>query len=104
MFKTKNDLPDDTRAKVIGLWHGIAVNFVLWGLWHGLGLWLHRWLTERTRAWDERVQARPRLARAIHVLSVTATFHFVAIGWVFFALPDLKLIGKTLARLVGLHV
>ena len=22
---------------VIGLWHGITPNFVIWGLWHGLG-------------------------------------------------------------------
>src|SRR5262249_29105066 len=89
---------------LIGLWHGIAINFVLWGLWHGLGLWFHRWMIEHTRAWDGHVQADPRLAKAIHILSVLATFHFVAIGWVFFALPDLKLIAKTLAGLVGLHV
>src|SRR5262249_37997082 len=62
---------------LIGLWHGIAVNFVLWGLWHGIGLWFHRWLTERTKTWDEYVLSRPRLASGIHMLSVLATFHFV---------------------------
>ncbi|MEP7287253.1 MAG: MBOAT family O-acyltransferase [Chloroflexota bacterium] len=86
---------------LIGLWHGIALNFVLWGAWHGLGLWFHRWLTDHTHAWDERVQAQPRLVSAIHVLSVLATFHFVAVGWIFFALPDLPLIGKALMGLVG---
>lgn len=89
---------------LIGLWHGVAFNFVLWGLWHGVGLWFHRWLTEHTRAWDARVQASPRLSRALHVLSVLATFHFVAIGWIFFALTDLRLIGKALAGLVGIHL
>jgi alginate O-acetyltransferase complex protein AlgI len=88
---------------LIGLWHGVAINFILWGAWHGLGLWLHRWLVDHTHAWDEIVQARPRLARAVHVASVLTTFHFVAIGWIFFALPDLTLIGKALARLVGLN-
>jgi D-alanyl-lipoteichoic acid acyltransferase DltB (MBOAT superfamily) len=88
---------------LIGLWHGVAINFILWGAWHGVGLWLHRWLTDHTHAWDETVQARPRLARAIHLASVLTTFHFVAVGWVFFALPDLTLIGKALTRLVGLN-
>ncbi len=88
---------------LIGLWHGVAINFILWGAWHGVGLWLHRWLVDHTHTWDETVQARPRLARAIHVASVVTTFHFVAIGWVFFALPDLTLIGKALVRLVGLN-
>jgi alginate O-acetyltransferase complex protein AlgI len=89
---------------LIGLWHGVALNFVLWGLWHGVGLWFHRWLTERTRAWDERVNASPRLSRTIHILSVLATFHFVAIGWIFFALTDLRLIGKALAALIGIQL
>src|SRR5690242_15225101 len=29
---------------LIGLWHGITLNFVLWGLWHGFGLFVqNRW-------------------------------------------------------------
>ncbi len=88
---------------LIGLWHGVAINFVLWGIWHGVGLWLHRWLTDHARPWDEYVLVRPRLARTIHVLSIVTTFHFVAVGWIFFALPDLTLIGKALAHLVGIH-
>ncbi|MFN8427896.1 MAG: MBOAT family O-acyltransferase [Anaerolineales bacterium] len=29
---------------LIGLWHGITVNFILWGIWHGLGLFIqNRW-------------------------------------------------------------
>jgi alginate O-acetyltransferase complex protein AlgI len=29
---------------LIGLWHGITLNFVLWGLWHGLGMFIqNRW-------------------------------------------------------------
>ena len=88
---------------LIGLWHGVGLNFILWGAWHGLGLWLHRLLTEHTREWDAYVQQHPRLATTIHWLSVLATFHFVAIGWVFFALPDLSLIGKAFSRLLGIQ-
>jgi len=86
---------------LIGLWHGANINFILWGLWHGVGLWFHKWLTDHTRSWDEYVQARPRLAKTVEVLSVLTTFHFVAIGWLFFALPDLRLIIKALGGLVG---
>lgn len=87
---------------LIGLWHGIALNFVLWGAWHGVGLWLNRWLVDQTRGWNDYVQSRPRLAQAMNVLSIVTTFHFVAVGWIFFALPDMGLIGKALAGLVGL--
>ncbi|MCC7449553.1 MAG: MBOAT family protein, partial [Anaerolineae bacterium] len=87
---------------LIGLWHGANINFILWGLWHGVGLWFHKWLTDHTRSWDEYVQARPRLAKTVEVLSILTTFHFVALGWLFFALPDLRLIIKALGGLIGI--
>lgn len=34
---------------LIGLWHGITINFVLWGLWHGGGLFIHNRWTEWSR-------------------------------------------------------
>ena len=34
---------------MIGLWHGITLNFVIWGVWHGIGLWVHKLYTDRTR-------------------------------------------------------
>ena len=88
---------------LIGLWHGITLNFVLWGLWHGLGLWLHRWFTDHAQGWHAYVQARPKLASVVQVLSVVGTFHFVALGWVFFALPDLQHIGLALVKLAGFN-
>jgi len=36
---------------VIGLWHGVTVNFVIWGLWHGIALLLHKQWSDRTRKW-----------------------------------------------------
>jgi alginate O-acetyltransferase complex protein AlgI len=88
---------------LIGLWHGAAINFVLWGAWHGIGLWMHRVITERPRvkAWDAFVAERPMLARIVHAGSVLATFHYVALGWIFFALPDLRLIGRAFGMLFG---
>ncbi len=72
---------------LIGLWHGISWNFLAWGLWHGLGLFVHN----RWREW-----AGPRLAletrpaavqKALTFFGWALTFNFVALGWLWFALP-----------------
>jgi len=69
---------------IIGLWHGVTINFVLWGAWHGLGLFIqNRWSDfAKTRINIEN----PRLQTAIQIGGVLLTFHFVALGWVFFKL------------------
>ncbi|NWG34468.1 MAG: MBOAT family protein [Chloroflexi bacterium] len=76
---------------LIGLWHGITWNFVLWGAWHGLGLFLqNRW---SDFAKMKISPGNPRAQNALKIGGVLLTFHFVALGWVFFALgkPDLSL-------------
>ncbi|HRE47352.1 MAG TPA: MBOAT family O-acyltransferase [Aggregatilineales bacterium] len=88
---------------VIGLWHGIALNFVLWGAWHGVGLWAHKVIVDRTRGWTAYVSERPLLKGMIAFAGWALTFQFVVVGWVFFALPDGALILKTLRGLVGIH-
>jgi D-alanyl-lipoteichoic acid acyltransferase DltB (MBOAT superfamily) len=70
---------------LIGLWHGITWNFILWGLWHGLGLFTQN-------RWSENMKARaaglsPRWQTVLSAGGVFLTFNFVALGWVFFALP-----------------
>ena len=72
---------------LIGLWHGITINFLLWGIWHGVGLFVHKLLADNTRGWTKLVNSRPITRRLMYVGSVFVTFHFVVIGWVFFALP-----------------
>jgi alginate O-acetyltransferase complex protein AlgI len=86
---------------LIGLWHGVTVNFVLWGLWHGLGLFIHNRWSEWTRS---RFTAIPLLwQKVLNTGGVLLTFHFVAIGWVFFALPSPAVSGHYLLTLVGLR-
>lgn len=87
---------------LIGLWHGITVNFFLWGLWHGVGLFLHKMLADNTRQWHKRVTAQVWSRRLMYTGSVFVTFHFVAIGWVFFALPGPADSLTMLTRLFGL--
>jgi alginate O-acetyltransferase complex protein AlgI len=84
----------------IGLWHGIQSNFVLWGLWHALGLYAHnRWQAIlrlsglKHHAWlNQRI---PRLAGSL------LTFHFVTLGWVWFALDEPSQGLAVLGRLFG---
>jgi D-alanyl-lipoteichoic acid acyltransferase DltB (MBOAT superfamily) len=85
---------------LIGLWHGITWNFILWGAWHGLGLFLQN-------RWSDFAKTRlsasdPRLQTALRLGGVFLTFHFVALGWVFFALSEPGLSWQVLQKLFGL--
>ncbi|HTX90150.1 MAG TPA: MBOAT family O-acyltransferase [Anaerolineales bacterium] len=71
---------------LIGLWHGITLNFVFWGLWHGLGLFIHNRWSELTKA--RFAALSPAWQKGLNVGGTLLTFHFVALGWVFFALPE----------------
>ncbi len=64
----------------------MTANFILWGLWHGIGLFVHNRWSDLTKA---RFSAlAPGWQKALNVGGVLLTFNFVALGWVFFALPD----------------
>jgi D-alanyl-lipoteichoic acid acyltransferase DltB (MBOAT superfamily) len=74
---------------LIGLWHGVTWSFVLWGLWHGLGLFIHNRWSELTKA--RFAALRPGWQKTLNVVGALLTFQFVALGWVFFALPSPEL-------------
>lgn len=86
---------------LIGLWHGMTWNFVLWGAWHGLGLFAQNRWSEWMRPRYEALESRPRLRSALTVLTTLVTFHYVALGWVWFALPSPGLSLRVLGVLVG---
>ena len=87
---------------LIGMWHGVTVNFLLWGIWHGMGMFVHNrwsaWFKGRT-AW---LDAQPWRRKAWDVFGMALTFHFVAIGWLFFALPTPELSWRVFGLLMGL--
>ncbi len=91
-----------TTMIVIGLWHGVTWAFFMWGMWHGLALFGHKLWADRTRAWVRGLGERPRLKAAYTVGGVLLTFHFVTLGWVWFALPDVGLAWSVFVRLLGL--
>jgi D-alanyl-lipoteichoic acid acyltransferase DltB (MBOAT superfamily) len=84
---------------IIALWHGVTINFVIWGLWHGLGLFVQNRWSDFTKT--RFSTASPRLKSALQIGGVLLTFHFVALGWVFFALSNPLLSGIVFGRLFG---
>jgi alginate O-acetyltransferase complex protein AlgI len=87
---------------LIGLWHGVTMNFALWGLWHGAGLFLHN-------RWNEYIQPRfaiwetkPILHYGIISLGAFLTFQYVSLGWVWFALSSPQSSWLVINRLFGL--
>jgi len=65
-----------------GMWHGAALHFIVWGFYHGAGLII-------LRIYGNFVGIRlPQLWRESWVFTAAGTlltFHYVVIGWVFFA-------------------
>jgi alginate O-acetyltransferase complex protein AlgI len=90
---------------LIGLWHGVTWNFVFWGLWHGLGLFAQNrwseWVQPRLKPLLDKPQLRAWLPRALSAAGVFFTFHYVCLGWVWFALPSPELALGVFARLFG---
>ena len=88
-----------TTMLLIGLWHGISVNFVIWGLWHGFGLFIHQLYSRRTGA---RLRTKTGTFQRIYtVLSTDLTIIYVSLGWVWFVVPDFSGALNFFGRLFG---
>jgi alginate O-acetyltransferase complex protein AlgI len=64
-----------------GLWHGANWTFVVWGGLHGLYLSVNKYFLERR---DARRDSKPPASPIVRLLKILATFHLVALAWVFF--------------------
>jgi len=87
---------------LIGLWHGSDANFAAWGLWHGLGLFVQNRWTGWIGLRLGRPVSHPATKRWLAIGGWFLTFHYVTLGWVWFALPDVGLSWTVFRRLVGL--
>jgi alginate O-acetyltransferase complex protein AlgI len=87
---------------LIGLWHGITVNFIIWGLWHGIGLFVqNRWSDWAKRSPLGKVESVWG-NKLVNFGGWFLTFHYVAFGWVWFCLPDMGTALRVFAGLMGL--
>ena len=86
---------------LIGLWHGITWNYAIWGLWHAAGLFIHNRWTEWRRSRSAEPPPRNWLQRASGFAGWVITFNYVCLGWVWFALPDVKLSWQVILKLFG---
>lgn len=75
---------------LIGLWHGITWNFAAWGLWHGLGLFIQNRVSTWLRPHTSWLDNQPVPKTVFTGLGILLTFNYVALGWVWFALPTLQ--------------
>jgi D-alanyl-lipoteichoic acid acyltransferase DltB (MBOAT superfamily) len=87
---------------MIALWHGITWNFVLWGVWHGLGMFVQNRYSDWVKPHLAKIEDKPKLQRGITVINVGLTFHFVALGWIWFALPQVSLSLNVFMKLFGI--
>ena len=70
---------------LFGLWHAAKWTFILWGIYHGVLLIMHRL--------GQQLKRRFSIATPAHwgiLLSSTATFALVSLGWIFFRANNLS--------------
>ncbi len=90
---------------LIGMWHGVTLNFLVWGLWHGIGLFIQNRWSEWVRG--SLMQRMPSGLREgygntlFYVLGIFVTFHYVSLGWLWFAISDPGISMTALRRLFG---
>ncbi|MCL4264327.1 MAG: hypothetical protein KJ069_13975 [Anaerolineae bacterium] len=92
-----------TTMTVIGLWHGITVNFFIWGLWQGVALFGHKQWSDRTRKWYRGLNEKKWQRWGWTAVTWFFTFNYVTLGWVWFALPTPELAWQTFGKLFGLQ-
>ena len=87
---------------LIGAWHGLSAGFLIWGFWHGTGLFVHNRWAEWLRPRLAALAPTSRTAQVLHVTGAVLTFHFVALGWVWFAITSPQLAWSVLLQLLAL--
>ena len=68
---------------LVGIWHGLTGNYVLWGLYNGLILAMSALLEPLYKRTNGRLGSRIVDSRAFYVWRVLRTFIIVNIGWYF---------------------
>jgi alginate O-acetyltransferase complex protein AlgI len=75
---------------LIGLWHGISYNFLAWGAWNGIGLFVQNTASKSILEKSEKKIPFWQISRFTRAVSITLTFVFISLGWVWFAFPNIN--------------
>lgn len=86
-----------TTMLLIGLWHGVTLNYVIWGLWHGIGLFVHQLYSRRTSVWLRSNSLG--FQKVYTVFTTIFTIFYVSLGWIWFVVPDFATAVQFLGRL-----
>lgn len=81
---------------ICGLWHGSGWNFLVWGLYHGFGLAVHRIFSAKVTSRSDFLKNN----KGAKILATLFTFHFVTIGWIYFA-NDLQTANMIVLKLLS---
>jgi len=84
---------------IMGLWHGAAWGFVLWGGFNGLLLAGYGTISPALRRWKKRIDAPEPVQRLGFAASVVLTFHCMVLGALLFRGESLGQIGEWLRLL-----
>ncbi len=82
---------------LVGLWHGLALHFILWGVYHAVLLIIYR-------QWRKEWRAGSRIPdnKLTRFVSWAMTFIAVSIGWMLFALPTFTAIPVIMKLIFGI--
>ncbi len=83
---------------VIALWHEVSIRYLLWGCCHGLGIvaWQQ---SQKIFSMCPPIQSAI-LRRALDLLSILLTLHYVWLGFLLVRQPDLSSMAKVLRTLL----
>jgi len=90
-----------TTMLLVGLWHGVRLNFIIWGLWNGIGLFIHNQIS-RIIVKTKFLESAPALNNFYKTISTMMTFVYISLGWIWFAITDVHLAVNTYLRLFSL--
>ncbi len=86
-----------------GLWHGLALNFFIWGLMHGTWVFAHKLYNDLGR--KRLPQGWFSLTRESFIgeaLAIVLTFHGVAVTWICVSTPDNGTALAMLRKMIGI--
>ncbi|MBI9049110.1 MAG: hypothetical protein JEZ00_06815 [Anaerolineaceae bacterium] len=86
---------------LIGLWHGVTTGFLAWGVWHGLGTFIQNRYSEKVAPLWQKTEGNVWLQRIWRGANWFLTFNYIALGWVWFVMPDVQSGLQVIIRLFG---